>query len=214
MRTPKQWETSYPEQSHRQDRTAGQIFSSILHSHSIFPLRRELLNVNQNHMAGKSQLCEPQEPRQKHHHLCHIPCSTIRFLSVAWNYVDSRLSPHKELARGGIRVHYTMIIIWCFWAVFCYYTKSEADFKSGTSIPKVRTYLRHLWNTRGCPQSDTTLSSTSSFSVYLYANIAFSEVRYNTDLKHRTRWCFALRHYSCWLWSLRVLRYHEDSKYP
>lgn len=115
MRTPKQWEISHPEQSHRQDRIAGQLFSNILCFYSIFPLRRALLNVNQNHMAGKSQLCEPQEPPQQHHHLSCIPCSAIMFLSTAWSYVDSKPSLQKELAGGRIRVDYTMVKIWCFW---------------------------------------------------------------------------------------------------
>lgn len=115
MHTPKQWETSHPEQSHGQDRIAGQLFSNILCFYSFFPLWRILLNVNQNHMAGKSQLCEPQEPPQKHYHLYCIPCSTIRFLSMSWSYVDSKLSLQKELAGGRIRVHYTMVMIQCFW---------------------------------------------------------------------------------------------------
>lgn len=115
MHTPKQWETSHPEQSHGQDRIAGQLFSNILCFYSFFPLWRILLNVNQNHMAGKSQLCEPQEPPQKHYHLYCIPCSTIRFLSMSWSYVDSKLSLQKELAGGRIRVHYTMVMIRCFW---------------------------------------------------------------------------------------------------
>lgn len=114
-RTPKQWEISHPEQSHRQDRIAGQLFSNILCFYSIFPLWRALLNVNQNHMAGKSQLCEPQEPPQKHHHLCCILCSTIRFLSIAWSYVDSKPCLQKELAGGRIQVHYTMVMSRCFW---------------------------------------------------------------------------------------------------
>lgn len=55
-----------------------------------------------------------RNPTEHHHHLYCIPCSTIRFLSTAWRYVDSKLSFHKELAGGRIRVHYTMTLLWCF----------------------------------------------------------------------------------------------------
>lgn len=98
--TPKQWEISPPEQSHRQDRIAGHIFSNILCLYSIFPLWTSLQNVNQNHMAVKSQICEPQDTPQKPHHLYCIPLEYNKFsqhgLKLCWLQTEFQ----KDLAGG------------------------------------------------------------------------------------------------------------------
>lgn len=122
-------------------------------------------------MAGKSQLCEPQEPPQEHHHLYCIPCTVIKFLTMAWSYVDSKMSLQKEYVGGRIRVHYTMVTIQFFWFPGQFVAAIQIQrwiFKSDMSIPKNKTYLRHLWTPHACPQSDTVLSITSWVSETVF----------------------------------------------
>lgn len=163
MHTLKQWDISPPELSHRQDRIAGQLFSNTLCFYSTFPLWRAFLNANQNHMAGKSQLHEPQEPHKAPppllYSLQHDKVSQYS-LKICW--LQTELSQGARRGQDTGTLHNDSALMFLVsWAVCCYYTNSESD-TGYTSTPKVKTCLRHLWTTHSCPCSNMTLTITST----------------------------------------------------
>lgn len=147
MHTLKQWEISPPELSHRQDRIAGQLFSNTLCFYSTFPLWRAFLNANQNHMAGKSQLHEPQEPHKAPppllYSLQHDKVSQYS-LKICW--LQTELSQGARRGQDTGTLHNDSALMFLVsWEVCCYYTNSESD-TGYTSTPKVKNMLKAFMN--------------------------------------------------------------------
>lgn len=107
-------------------------------------------------------------------------------LKLCWFQTESTQGAHKRQDLSTLQNGYAPMFL-VSWAVCCYYTNPEVNFKSDTVymfIPKLRTCLRHFWTTHRCPWSNVTISITSFLCTFIPAQCLLkSDTMKNQQIK-------------------------------